>query len=355
MDYLFPLFGTPSPQIFALKRLMNEVMTVVLGEPTVAHVNDIEEMRQLWAATKSADGRRILLVSDAPHQNLQKLFRGANLKLVVSVERFEALVGFLKFQGLDIYWAIRRASLLFSALNELSGSNFALLVNDGWLRRDVMRVCQDICEHLGIEISEAQRQQILANLGLAAETSLQDFAIRETSGGDVSMARAHGLSASELNMLKPMLPRYNAILNGAPIQEVVWNTECFFYLNQTTQYQGHAIDMIGPARYLVYGPYMHLPAGVWEAELSFTISENHSQNNIAVDAHVALNGEFFSNPRLEFDLPVDGTYSLKIKFEVPDFRVYNDIRISLVRGAIEGQFVLHSVVLRLMQDPRMQI
>jgi hypothetical protein len=100
------------------------------------------------------------------------------------------------------------------------------------------------------------------------------------------------------------------------------------------------IDLTGPARYIYYGPYFALPAGVWSAKISFEVQDCLSDNQVALDV---VADQILAIVRTK--LPAQGVYRCQIDFEIQDPSKPVEIRVQLLTGAIEGVIQLRRIEL----------
>jgi len=97
--------------------------------------------------------------------------------------------------------------------------------------------------------------------------------------------------------------------------------------------------MVGRARYLVLGPYFHLPRGEWKVRVEIEVTHNESGNHIrselvSGDAVVAA---------IHAPLPKEGVFAFDMTLTVLEPFLPIDVRIYMLYGAIEGTFLLRGV------------
>ncbi|MBV1701005.1 MAG: hypothetical protein KGQ46_04200 [Hyphomicrobiales bacterium] len=354
MNSLVAVFGAPTPFTHALHELGHGMVSVLLGIPTHAHVNDFETMQNAWANAATAEGRNLFMVSEAPKAALSNLFIRARVKSIIAIEPFDALVAHLKSsQSLDFVSAVRRASLYGSLMHDLACSPSSLLITHQWLNRDLMRVISEMAEFLGLACTPDDSQAILTLLlgDAASVVSLRDYIIRKFPDSRAILVADRGLTSWEHRTLKATSHGYDTLQQGERIQQVEWNTAFFINHDQAHKSLAEPIDLIGPPRIVIFGPYLHLPEGEWEAEIDFKVTESYSKNELMIDALVFLDGNNLSNPRINFQLPESGRFKIHLKFQNTPVIASLQIRFHLTTGAIEGVFELSRVVVRRINVP----
>jgi len=101
------------------------------------------------------------------------------------------------------------------------------------------------------------------------------------------------------------------------------------------------VELLGPARILLHGPHLPLPAGWWEAELQLFFSDEACRRTFVVEMVVE---EIIGMIRLK---PTSaGTFRTRMMFHNPRADHPVGLRVVLEHGAIEGRIGLESVRLR---------
>ena len=94
----------------------------------------------------------------------------------------------------------------------------------------------------------------------------------------------------------------------------------------------------GRARCLIYGPYLHLPTGRWNAKFFFDVDEDCHGQIFTVEVHAAeLLGKLRVCPQ------GTGSFEAAVPVEVTNPRAPIEIRIMMDSGAIEGRLSAWSV------------
>ena len=100
------------------------------------------------------------------------------------------------------------------------------------------------------------------------------------------------------------------------------------------------LDLLGPARILTFGPYLHFPVGSWIVQVVFAVVDNDSGNSLMVDVY-ASSGKILAVTKGE--LPRGGTFKMQLPFVVEETGCMIELRTFILSGAIEGRFELISV------------
>jgi hypothetical protein len=98
---------------------------------------------------------------------------------------------------------------------------------------------------------------------------------------------------------------------------------------------------MGRARFLSYGPYFHLPVGLWAVEVIVEVHDCYSNNRIGFDVHAAS-----ILAARTTTLPGSGVFACDMKFRVADSSLPIEVRLQLLTGAIEGRLLLRGAHVR---------
>ena len=346
INSLVAVFGPPTPLAYALRQAVNATIAVVLGAPAYVHVNEIKVMRSVWGEAAMPGGRNIVLVSEAPQTELSDLFIRSGVKAIVAIEPFASTVAYLTLaQQLDFLTAVRRTSFYFSAVQNLARAPSTLLITQQALSHDLSQIVSELCDYFSLECTAAQIGEVVSALrgsGTPVRT-LYDLTVREFPEALKTLAPDHGLTAPERSLLQSCSGGYDKVLKGDLIDEVTWHSELFLNHDLGNNSLREPVEMIGPARFLIFGPYLHLPSGAWQAGIDFEVTDNFSKNEVQIDALEFLDGETISNPTISLIAPVTGRFILTLNFNVNFTNSSIQIRVFLMRGAIEGLVTLHNV------------
>jgi hypothetical protein len=149
----------------------------------------------------------------------------------------------------------------------------------------------------------------------------------------------------EAPFLEELDPFYNFRLQP---KYAVWSMPIDLLLEAVPPYlsASNTFELIGPARCLTIGPYLYLPRGRWKAVVAFSSTCNQSTNTIGFDITADREIKFDR----EFSIAIDGKFSVEAEFDIDDAYYPFEFRTHLRRGALEGELMLHSLVLENLSD-----
>jgi hypothetical protein len=200
----------------------------------------------------------------------------------------------------------------------------------GHYSRDLSSAVAAIADHLNLAIASREIEEIIAEVAAA------NISATTPAAGDWSAGMAEEEAAVVVGALGPYAKRFS----GNPLDEIVWSRDLFYQ-------EGHrpaerVVDITGPSRYLIYGPFVTLPPGAWSAEILVGFSQEASEINFVVDVFA---GAQLNSARLS---PTgSGVVQVNIGFQIAES---NDnlieIRIMNERAVFDGKLAMVRVGLR---------
>jgi hypothetical protein len=131
-----------------------------------------------------------------------------------------------------------------------------------------------IAGHLRIPISESQAAEIAHNL---AQGGLAPVESNVSDGAQLLPERSR-------KMLDGALAPYGEFFAGANMSQFIWTRDLFALVGDPTKKPAHLIDVSGGSRCLIYGPYIHLSPGSWNARVVLGFSPEATGHIFLVDA-----------------------------------------------------------------------
>jgi hypothetical protein len=299
------------------------------GSCSITSARTVDDIKTLWPW----DDPGVIYFEEPPHLPAIEFLLKNNIRTVALVSTFSAASLELLLEGrLPPLDAARATSRWFSAIAETVAAGNGLIVHTESGTQELKQVLSKIACFLGLSASsEAARRP---------PPQKQINALSDAfSAGTLEEATA-GLAKRLLSELKG----YDQLLECRPNYCVHWPNSTFHLTDKDATLATDYIELTGPARLLVFGPYMGLPRGRWIAAPAITVADNLSGNNITIDISTNLGTEVLA--KVKAKLPAEGEYWCEIAFEMPHSHLPIEVRLFLNQGAIEGKLRFNSVTLR---------
>jgi hypothetical protein len=183
----------------------------------------------------------------------------------------------------------------------------------------------------------AALRKLVGDLGLPMEPQCftpvcQDFAPQIRAASDVSRTLAATPVATQaLSLFRTRAPREAA--------RAWWDRSLFLWGDRPGQPCPQWLDVTGPRRPLIYGPYISLPAGDWSARMELELSPDAARRSYVLEFGGAAG---FS--QVPFGPLPPGSYAVSVahRFEVA---AYSELRLWVVRAAFHGDLSLKGAVI----------
>jgi hypothetical protein len=230
---------------------------------------------------------------------------------------------------------VRLACQSLSTLHDLAVSPASAIVTSQHADLPLPDLIEGLAGHYRIELSRAAVDAALQALASTRAMRFRDLipSVPEQANGVPSIEA----SAGDIAMAEDALDGFAPLLEGGQVRHCTW-PKAIFVAGPTGAPVTGPIELVGRARCLIHGPYAHLPAGRWQADIRFSVADNISGNKLKVD---------IMTDRIIFEgtcpLPSRGSFQLAVAFDVTEPRLPIELRFHNESGAIEGTFDLHGV------------
>lgn len=300
------------------------------GESVVlVYKSDVDGLVEAW---RDVSGKACLIYADLPDERVVELYARTRARAVVFSETPLDLVSFLmRERGIALRDAVATASLFFANFQQFLFRDRTLVVTRN--SRSVPELIEAILDlfaaDLSAETRDAARGRVLEVYG--SRTTVDELVAKFGMLGEPSGAISARLTSEEIEFVERVLSGYVADTNGAQVDQICWPREVFLLADDPGRHLSERIELVGNARFLIYGPYLCLPPGEWIANIELEIGENASGNVLYVDT---CGG---AEPRLvRVRLPSSGRFGFTLPVLVSDARQPIELRAVLGEGAIEG-------------------
>jgi len=339
---LVTAFGTSTAYAYWSFSLVGHVIDVVYGSHYRIHCLDIPDFRSKW---HGRDGRVVLATSDRPEIRLTKLLTTSGFPSLAFVdEPDDAIADSMRINGSPLPEAIRFSTGYFCCLGEAFVVENVQMFGKAYYDTMVTHLISDIMKAILGEADELAIARVLERVApdfvSASEMTVRELMARQTGASVLPFCARQQLAEPDKGLLRAVAEAYRPIFEKRELTLVEWPREMFNTANKGHDRPGE-IELFGPARFLIWGPYMYLPPGEWRAWIEFEVVDNRSGNEIEADVCVAM--RVIAKGRTI--LPVIGVFKFSLDFAVVDPNLAIELRVQMLRGAFEGKFGLRKVTL----------
>jgi hypothetical protein len=344
---LLSVFGTPSALMYGGLNVVRNLTELVLGAHQLANANSTEQLRERLAGLGSIEDAKVVFYSDLPDPDLCALFVKTRAPIVLFVDNFDDVVGYVrKSRDMPLNDSIRLASRSFCALEPLVRSDLVLKLDARTHGRALGEVLADIAAFFGTRLTQTTREKVTKSLSQEGEkTSLFACLSKQLPHATLPGVAAQQMASADRNLVAELSRAYSAIANGRPLDQMEWPIGMFMDSAAPDSPFSGRVELLGPARFLAYGPYLHLTPGKWCVDVVFEVQDNHSGNQLYADVY---SGDILSV--VTTPLPASGTYKFQISFEIRNPLEPVQVRFQILSGAIEGVVTFNRIAVRRVGD-----
>jgi hypothetical protein len=205
----------------------------------------------------------------------------------------------------------------------------ALLLHSDASRADPVGTVLNVATHLGIAIEAA------GAAGIVEELALDGLRLLPEDARWQGRFPEHGLKA-----LAGAIEGYEQNFAGHGLGQLVWNRDLFFADSQCRATD--VLTLAGGPRAVVYGPYIHLPAGFWTAQVYVGISAEAAGQMLLIEAY---SGTPLATASLQ--APSAGIFVAEVDFSISGPSGSGvEIRICATQDGAQGRIVFGRAVIR---------
>ncbi len=340
---LVGVFGTSTPLGHWGFWAVRHVVQTLYGDHHQIHCLGIEDLRRSWAARGE---KSVVVTSDCPDAEIAELFANSGAPLIAFLDDPEDAVAFsLEARAFNVQQALSFSTHCFCALNEILASpNVTCFLSrhlDDDVRDVFARILQVITGSVVQEQLEDIMQRVIFDYRPGQLTKVSDLVEAYWLNGALPRAAFCKQPLGVQNLINVTCKAYRPIFDCKQLTNLEWPRDLFFTSNERND-APELINLAGPARCIIWGPYLHLPKGNWTARVDFELSDNVSRNEIEADIYDGQDVLVVAHT----ELPTAGVFSFELQFLIRGPHQQMQLRISLLKGAIEGRFGLRRVSLR---------
>ncbi|HTV33970.1 MAG TPA: hypothetical protein VME69_12855 [Methylocella sp.] len=343
---LFSVIGTPSALAHSGCSLVRMIADAAFGSHAFINAIYPEDIKKVWSNIDFSVTKAVVIYSSLPSKPLAELLLTTHAPTLIFSESFKTIAEFLNnAKNVDPLEALRKASQAVCSIGLVSDA-YVLSITSAEFSRTLQDTIIDLCEFYNIEDPKKVASAVIKSASADPQSTFGDFVAREQFR-PVPQKEAAKTRLDDLGFSFEFLAgQYAKIGLNKPNPEMTWPTGLFLDGTRAGKKITGPIDLLGPSRYLVYGPYMHLPAGDWRVIVVIEVSGNASGNRLFADvasACVPVTGVTTS-------LPKTGLFEFEMQFRIDDPVHPIEVRLRILEGAIEGRLWLRQVIFHPLQN-----
>jgi hypothetical protein len=280
----------------------------------------IANLRDQWLKRKH---KTVILYGDCPDRSLvDSVIRSGAAVVLIAEHPIQIAAHLAEERKLSASRAAAVTTQCLAPMHDLFRQSNTYII--GRSKKSVATILRELTSFLGVPATQQQLDRVARN---AAEI-VKGLTTESHPAPNGPSSR---FSKSELITLERVLLPFMDMYDRRSVDRIHWPAGVFYRVDKPDVSVDSRFELTGRARYLAYGPYMHLPTGTWEAELYVEVGDNWSGNVLTVDLEMAG-----SSRNGKYALPQSGAFRLGFDVEIEDPRAAIEVRLGLAQGAIEG-------------------
>jgi len=311
-----------------------------LGSVEVVSLNTLEELAITLIRTGAP---HFVVCSRQPAGGVETALAQTNRRFIAVLDEPRAAIeDLIKRLSYDLVSATRVVASSCASLMDYTSMPGGLVLNVARDGRDPATTAAAISRHLELGVGEPDLTNIVEGLRHEGIVPV----------GNDDDAWWDRLDATEASLVNGALGAYISYFRGGEFGTITWERQLFFIYDEPPALQPvpatRPVDITGRIRFLVYGPFIHLPPGSWTASVILGLSPEAARMAYLVEVfagarltHVRI--EPGSEPVVEVNLH----FSLDRSVDQP-----TQIRIHTERAAFDGRLALGCVTMTLHANVR---
>jgi hypothetical protein len=328
---LISAFGAPTPYCDWAFFVLEHVLNAIYGSHYRIACDTVVELRDAW---EGRNGRPVLIVSNKPDRELSDFLVASGFPCLAFIDDPLATLAMpCEHQPFDE--GIRTAVRHMTALAHVFSAKQLRSLDSRFLDVPLIAFIEEILVVVAGQADPAMIAKVAVAVAPDAPAANVEMLLRRQVGRAPSIRHALDmLSPQERAVVESLATAYGPIFACQPLTFFEWPLQLF-----STYGGGLVVNLVGKGRCIVWGPYLCLPIGRWRATLECEVVDNISGNEIEADVCIAL--EVAANGHAY--LPTLGLFRFSLEFEVADPSLTIELRLHLLKGAIEGKLGLRKV------------
>lgn len=347
---LLAICGTQSTLTSGIRQLVAVIAAQTIGMPYQVHASTKDQLSEVWKDIPQANRGSVLLFSDLPQLSLRQLLADSNIPTIICFDEFEEILsGLMSKTHPDFMTSLRIGTQCIVLTSELAATTKSLRMTSDRYDAPVMAIAREILDffHIGYDDQHLDklRKTLCGDQGDA--TTLRDFIAAQIPNALTTPDFLTTLPSDQRHVLAEVAQAYNPLTKGRAMEAVTWQRRCFQDGDTPDRQLLGSKLLVGPARCLFFGPYIHMPLGHWNCELEIEVNGCQADTMALVDVY-----DDEATAAVSMRLPRRGVYSIDIPFQVRRTDSHLQFRMMMLKGALEGELLLHKAKVTRAVPPR---
>ncbi len=297
-----------------------------------ANANSLGELALAWIKARSDN---LVIGARQPSDDLRTALIETGRRFVVALDDPRAAFRYLvATHGFDWREATRATAASCAAMLNFTTLPGALVLRANRVGRVTPAAAAAIAGWLDLDLDTA---------AIAAVLAMHPGTIHPDADAELE-SWWQEVSPTDRAIVEGALKGYADCFGGGPLGQMLWSRDLFYLGDNPGGPATRAIDLSGPVRYLLFGPYMTVPPGHWHATVVLAVSRGAIGMSNSVEILAGSRFEILARSKIE--PRGEGICETTLQFTVaPSTPQPIELRLCNARDAYTGRLALGHVVL----------
>jgi hypothetical protein len=274
-------------------------LTKMFGYDAIAPVLD-----QVTISLIETGAAHLVVGTRQPDDRLRTALAAANARFVVALDDPRvAVADILSNTSSDLRAVTRAVANSCPLVMQYTSFPGAIAIRGYQADRDAAGTVAAIADHFELPLEDGEPQRIVDELVSRGLSYLPRTADEET-------LRSTGANH---RIVEGALGGYANFFAGGDLTAIIWPRELFIVNGDSGKGLTEVLEVRGGIRILIFGPYIHLPAGSWTARVLLGFSPEAAGHTFLVDAYSG--GQLSST---SFQPQRGGVYTVDLNFSLDE-------------------------------------
>jgi len=303
-------------------------ITKMLGYDGIAPVLD-----QVAISLIETGAAHLVMGARQPDERLRASLTATNSRFVVALDDPRCAVAeILGDSNADLKAVTRAIANSCPLVMQCANSPGAITIRGHQAEFDAVGAVSAIAQHFELSLDDGEAERIVEEL------AVHDLCYIAKQPGE----EATRSPEANHKLVEGALSSYAKCFAGDDLAAIIWPRELFIVNGDSGKGLTDALDVAGGMRILIFGPYIHLPAGSWTARVFLGFSPEAAGHTFLVDAYSG--GQLGST---SFQPERGGVYTVDINFSLDEPSGQGvEIRVWVWSDYACGQVAFGHVILR---------
>jgi hypothetical protein len=343
---IFPILGLPGPFTSWCRDVAAKCLTLNGYKVTTADLSGslADVGRQLILGNTD----HLVFSVARPDKDLTPVLKQSNTPiLLTSSDPRRAILHSVNLANLDLQTAIRSLTGHCSCLWNFSGKDAAVhSIHFSEALQNPHAAVQKIADIYNLPASQPMIDRVV----IETRPTLEAMTAPENGGHDPLEELAKKFSVEEVRTIGYLFDGFERHLEGQHSAPLIVTKELFLNGDPPHDHVSAPLDMTGRPKFVVFGPYIHIPAGTWMLRLVVSLSEEAIGTPLIIDVGASDAAGYRELTKTHVVVSTEGRMDVTMSFQLDDPLASLQVRIATERSTFDGLLAFGFTEFRLKQE-----